>query len=805
MFATSLGAESYLVKDGQPRAEIIIAQQPQRSTRLAAADLRTYVEKISGARLSMATEPSEDVPVQIYVGESTHAEKLGITAEGLKYGAYRIVSGENWLALVGDDTDFTPVEPWGRSHTDWHNRGIHEWDQLTGAKWKDPMGASMYRQYTGNAHHFGADNPPDPEERIQFWRYDGKGSLNSVYAWLRELGVRWYMPGELGEIVPERNSIPLPKVDRTVRPDFDFRTMNIAGYHSRSREDIMWSVRVGENRVAAPMHHGLRNLTEREEQRALHPEYFTLINGERRNTGKTANACFSSKGLFEENVRFVRLMFDHYDAPIVSVMPHDGFTHICECDKCDGQATLERGYSGWYSDYVWEYVNRVAREVAKTHPDRKIMCGAYSTYQLPPQKIDRLEPNVLVQITNGRPRWEMDDETHRQLAELRRQWSKLTLNPLSLTMNYPFTQRGEYRPCYFPHVIARGLRDTKGQVWRQDLWLPEQKGRMHHPGVNHLNAWIHARLLWDADQDVDALLAEYYDNFYGPAAGPMKAFIEYCEANFAALSSDKEIVIHALELFDTAKSATVDESVYGRRLALVDVYLENLRNRRDQLIQPREDVPGFWTYRLDNSKWDEAKKDFKLDGKLIEKFWVLRGRMSDLVTGEKPEHATRFQVLTSNDALYIGIRCQDVRGDAANIATTESGQPAIWNGDHVEILLETDSHSYYQIVVNPAGAVLDLDRAAPKKQWFSWTSKTEVGAHVGEDFWSLEIRIPFTEDTDDPLHFVIGQRPAKKALPWYFNLCRKRIRGEEVEVSAFSPTGENSFHVTRKFRKLYER
>ena len=48
-------------------------------------------------------EPSVDVPVQIYVGESPHAAKLGVTADRLEHGA----SGKKWLALIGDDIDFT--------------------------------------------------------------------------------------------------------------------------------------------------------------------------------------------------------------------------------------------------------------------------------------------------------------------------------------------------------------------------------------------------------------------------------------------------------------------------------------------------------------------------------------------------------------------------------------------------------------------------------------------------------------------------------------------------------------------------
>jgi hypothetical protein len=365
-------ADRYIVENGEPRAEIVVTERPARTTRLAAQQLQTYIEKISGARLDIVTQPSGEVPVRVFVGRSSHTGNLGITDEGLKYGAYRIVSGDNWLVLIGDDRDFTPIEPWARSHSHWQKETVHQWDRLTGAKWSNPLASRMYRNYSGNAREFDPANSVSGDE-IHFWRFDRRGSLNAVYAWLRELGVRWYMPGELGEIVPRKKSMALPQIDRTVRPDFEVRSLNVTRYHCRSPEDILWSLRLGTNRVPSVMHHGLRHLTEREDQRAAHPEYFSLINGVRDNKSKTANACLSSEGLFEENVRFVRTMFDHYDVPIVSVMPHDGFTHICECDKCRGKATLDRGYSGWYSDYVWQYVNRALERFAaakvKVSPD----------------------------------------------------------------------------------------------------------------------------------------------------------------------------------------------------------------------------------------------------------------------------------------------------------------------------------------------------------------------------------------------------------------------------------------------------
>ena len=63
-------ADAFLVENGQPRAEIVIAQKPQRSVRVAAQDLQTYLEKISGAKLPIVTEPSGDGVAKLFLGKS---------------------------------------------------------------------------------------------------------------------------------------------------------------------------------------------------------------------------------------------------------------------------------------------------------------------------------------------------------------------------------------------------------------------------------------------------------------------------------------------------------------------------------------------------------------------------------------------------------------------------------------------------------------------------------------------------------------------------------------------------------------
>jgi|GEM_PF-5781097 len=116
---TSAAEPPMIVKDGQALAQIVIAAHPTRSARLAAKELQHYVQKISGASLPVVTSPSDAAAVKILIGDSDALRAKGVTTAGLPRDAFRIVSGDGWLALAGDDMDFQPIEPWGRGGSDW--------------------------------------------------------------------------------------------------------------------------------------------------------------------------------------------------------------------------------------------------------------------------------------------------------------------------------------------------------------------------------------------------------------------------------------------------------------------------------------------------------------------------------------------------------------------------------------------------------------------------------------------------------------------------------------------------------------
>ena len=112
-------AELLFIENGQPRAEIVVAENRPRMTTLAALELRQFIEKMSGARLPIVTAPTAGMKVKIHIGRSAETDRLGVTNDGLRDGAYRMVSGKDWLVLIGKDVDFDVSKlPWPMKRND---------------------------------------------------------------------------------------------------------------------------------------------------------------------------------------------------------------------------------------------------------------------------------------------------------------------------------------------------------------------------------------------------------------------------------------------------------------------------------------------------------------------------------------------------------------------------------------------------------------------------------------------------------------------------------------------------------------
>ena len=815
MAAKSAFAETYLIKDGKPQADIVIADKPPRMVKLAAEELQAYIEKISGAKLAITNAPGTNVPAHIYVGRSAETDKLKITDEGLKHGAFKMVSGENWLALVGHDSDYTPPRYWSGgslasagflAYLKLWDADMETWAQgkgvkLEGEKWSSPyIYQTCWREYSS---------------KMGIWEKDERGSLNAVYAFLRDLGIRWYLPGELGEIVPKKTSIALPSVDKTVLPDFALRYFWQYGkeFYCNQRDEILWQLRLGlnEDRVGncGGLCHGIGLVIGREETKQAHPEFYKQWNGKRipDKDHPGGEPCLSSPGLLASNVKFVRAMFDFCNEEMISVMMPDGMGSMCQCELCKGKETLDRGNHGAWSDYIWDYVNRVAQEVYKTNPDKTISSDIYGGCKLPPTKIDQFSPNIVFGLCQSRM-YEFNDilpKAKEETIRLRQEWLKKIPKGHTPFFVYGYYLYGGFSPTYFPHAIAADLRSLKGLSLGEFIEIRRERKTDVEPamGVTHLNLYVTAQFLWDAEQDLDKLLGEYYTLFYGPAAAEMKAFIEYSEANWPNMEKNADKIDQVMALLGKAQEKVAPESVYAKRIKLIADHVGPLKDFQKQIAKGRGPVPEAQIRDCDT----QAAKALKLDGKLDDAFWqgIESYELKEVATGRQAACPTSFKMGYANDSLYIGIECKGSSKEALANTTTQRDNQAIFMAEDVEIMLETQTHSYYHLAISPGGGLIDSKFENGGFETL-WSSNAEIATHVDGDSWSIEIRIPVfppTQEDSQPMLGVAGNKPTENS-PWYFNVCRQVFGEKKQEFSAFSPTGAG-FQVPLKFGKLYVR
>ncbi|MGQ9455419.1 MAG: DUF4838 domain-containing protein [Armatimonadota bacterium] len=407
------------------------------------------------------------------------------------------------------------------------------------------------------------------------------GTANGVYTFLIDwLGVRWFAPGELYEVIPRRADLTFPALNITRNPDFSYRVFSgVTGdagrrWLMRSRLDYDTS-----NMPYYGFGHNLSRIVKPSVYGRDHPEYFPMVKGRRLvpqiDDPSGPQVCFTNPEVIRIAVEAANEFFrQNPDRTTFSLGINDSDV-FCECPGCTALDQPERrSPHGWvvHSDSYFYFVNEVAKRIKQIHPDKYLGCFAYWGVELPPRSIEKLPDNVVIALTQDTSQ-HFDHVYKRTDRELWQAWSRVA----SHLGKYDYYGLGWLTPRYFPHLAADDLKfiHNNSAVGLYCEVYPNWS-------VTAPQLYVTARLLWDCSLDVDKLLDEYFESLYGNAASEMKRFYALLEQYWARPrpgrwfegleNMDKELAIVDADLIEQAwkhlfKARTMVIGVYADRVA----------------------------------------------------------------------------------------------------------------------------------------------------------------------------------------------------------------------------------------------
>jgi len=769
--AIPLFAEVRFMVDGKAENAFLVTDRdvlPVAQT--ATRELADYLEKITGREIYNETNMSDRFNAAIVIGYGPIAQRYGLTLDGLKPDGFRIVTKGNALFIYGVDR---PVN----------------------------------RPVIAGVHHMARIHCYDARNDIS--AFGASGTLYGVYYFLREyLGVRWFMPGEIGEICPKTNNIIIPDIDITVNPDFEYRTA-YCGLFNTNHDYAKWYRRAG---FGAPrnieINHSFYLMNKYQGE---HPEWFALLKDGSRDFNVSCegrgNLCLSNPEVVEAFIKEGQEYFkENPDQEVYSVMPNDWFNQICFCDACQAQAEYDKPEYGKFSNYVWGFVNKVAKGIKKSNPGKWVACCAYNSYMMIPDKVE-LEDNICVMQCkclyaryDDFYRWRNDELAYEWARKVKRFyiWDYYCwhINPHTIGI-----------PIIFTKWMETDFRNMKGHgsgYFFDGCPMPPYY-RVADPALNMITHYLTGRLLWNTDLNVADLMEDYLDKFFGPAYQPMKNFWTRAEEVWCNMDVKKrgpadmlnstlytpEILTELNSYLDEAQKCVEPGTVYAKRIAMIQASFQPYVNK---VLNINKNLPVTQIVKTDVKP--------QIDG-LLDECWEKAEQLVlvEQVTGAAAPTKATARMLFDDDNLYVLVDCEEpkMKNIVANCKFNDNTMAGIWNDDTIELYIAPNYNvpgRCVQLVANSLGYWWDAANGTNQfnGKEVDYNSNMTVKAHRREDGWSLEFAIPMDSLTLDGT-------PAIDT--WRMNICRDRqvsgIDSIDVEYTCWSPVMGTRWYVPERF------
>jgi len=368
----------------------------------------------------------------------------------------------------------------------------------------------------------------------------------AVWEWLESLGVRWFFPTEKGEYVPQLQQIEVAATERYVAPGVKFRSIWPWAAGDQTKPEYFGAMEHGmpawqlhQLRLRSWSEYNAHSVSDRfrnlgwghsydyflsaNKYHDQHPEWFNLVDGKRlRTIGESVQVCFTNVDAAHEFAQNIRIALNNSAdgdprRRIIWVSPNDARAW-CECPEC--QKLVDK--DGSATSMVFHFANLVAKDLQKDHPDVQLLCYAYLNHSTPPDHITKLEPAVMPILTywsgnesfavnNSKPAF---SEANPKFLRAFEKWEKIS-------QQFGIYQYYGHFDIFSPWPMQTQMdHDLKLLLKNPKFWGFSCEYHSNW-GTQAIGQYLLAKLSWDPTQDADALVRDYCEKAYGPAAEPM--------------------------------------------------------------------------------------------------------------------------------------------------------------------------------------------------------------------------------------------------------------------------------------------
>jgi hypothetical protein len=343
---------------------------------------------------------------------------------------------------------------------------------------------------------------------------------------------------ETEDFIPQQESIAIKDGFKKYEPAFDFRRML---FPARYDEQYRNWYKLDELDDWGMFVHTFQHLISPEVYFDEHPEYFSLISGRRL---RDAQLCLSNPEVIQLLIQNLgKEMAKKPNKQYWSVSQNDAINY-CECDQC---FALYEKYGTISGAYI-----QMANDIAMAYPDKQISTLAYQYTRSAPQNIKPL-PNVNIMFCSIECNRSMpltEDERSADFVKDMQDWAALTNN--IFVWDYVVQFKNYLTPFPNFHVLQPNIQFFENSGVNM---MFQQGSGGNWSDMSELKQYLIAKMLWNPDANVEALIDKFLNAYYGPAAEHIRSYFDL---------THKEIKKHAKEEF---------LDIYGFPMNYSDSYL----------------------------------------------------------------------------------------------------------------------------------------------------------------------------------------------------------------------------------------